>query len=228
MDYKKHYSTLIERAKTRILNSYTEKHHIVPRCMGGSDDPNNLVRLTPEEHYVAHQLLVKIYPSNHRLINAATMMVANRNTNKMYGWLRRRLQSTQKINQAAENNSSFGTKWICKNGATLKINKTELEEYLKLGWHSGRVEKKAQRKTKQNVCKQCNKFFTSVKSVFCSDECRRQGKPNIVRDNFDKIYPLYLKYQALAPALIECKIGITKSVYDRFYKLVEEKYAGVA
>ena len=74
MDYQKIYDSLIERARTRILDCYVEKHHIVPKCMGGSNRIGNLVELTPEEHYVAHQLLVKIYPNNHKLIYSAAMM----------------------------------------------------------------------------------------------------------------------------------------------------------
>ena len=35
----------------------THTHHIVPRHMGGSDDPSNLVELTVEEHAEAHRLL---------------------------------------------------------------------------------------------------------------------------------------------------------------------------
>ena len=33
------------------------KHHIVPRHMDGSDDPSNLIELTPAEHAEAHRLL---------------------------------------------------------------------------------------------------------------------------------------------------------------------------
>lgn len=68
--------------------------------MGGSDDKNNLVELTPEEHYVVHQLLVKIYPNNHKLAFAANAMCLNntgrRNNNKLFGWLRRRISDSNK------------------------------------------------------------------------------------------------------------------------------------
>lgn len=87
MNYQAIYNRLILRAKTRIFDGYTERHHIIPRCLGGSDDPENLVPLTPEEHYIAHQLLVKIYPGNGKLVFAAHMMM-NRN-NKSYGWIKR-------------------------------------------------------------------------------------------------------------------------------------------
>ena len=37
--------------------SIYHKHHIVPRHMGGTDDPSNLVELTIEEHAEAHRKL---------------------------------------------------------------------------------------------------------------------------------------------------------------------------
>jgi hypothetical protein len=37
------------------------KHHIVPRHMGGTDEPSNLTELTIEEHAEAHRILYETY-----------------------------------------------------------------------------------------------------------------------------------------------------------------------
>ena len=73
MDYFRQYNLIISRAKKRITETYTETHHITPKCMGGSNCNDNLVELTPREHLICHRLLVKIYPDNisiHRAYNA--------------------------------------------------------------------------------------------------------------------------------------------------------------
>ena len=100
MNYQKIYNSLIERGKNRIVEGYTEKHHIVPKCMGGDDSEDNLVKLTPEEHYLAHQLLVKIYPNNKKLVFGARQMTMHgghlKRNNKMYGWLRKKHSESAK------------------------------------------------------------------------------------------------------------------------------------
>lgn len=65
MDYQKVYTSLISKRKSYPLKKskdlYTELHHIVPRCLGGTDESGNLVRLTTREHFLAHKLLVRIH-----------------------------------------------------------------------------------------------------------------------------------------------------------------------
>lgn len=58
----KRYLELMKRCIRRKLKDgvYFERHHIVPRCVGGSDDPDNLVKLKAGEHFLAHRLLSKI------------------------------------------------------------------------------------------------------------------------------------------------------------------------
>lgn len=138
MNYKKIYDNLIDRGKRRTSSEYFESHHIIPKCVGGTDEVENLVKLTPEEHYVAHQLLSKIYKHNPKLVYAATMMVANRQTNKMYGWIRRRLSKATSDNQSGSGNSQYGTFWIF-NEEIQRNRKIKANESIPYGWQKGRV-----------------------------------------------------------------------------------------
>jgi hypothetical protein len=105
MDYGKIYTDLIQRGLDRTLpqDTYIERHHVWPKCMGGPDEESNIVKLTAEEHFLAHQLLVKMFPDNHKLVYACKAMSMNSNGRvnmKMYGWLKRKhsmvLSKTQK------------------------------------------------------------------------------------------------------------------------------------
>jgi hypothetical protein len=136
MDYTKHYTLLVERARHRTLTGYMEKHHILPRCMGGTDDPENLVELTPEEHYVAHQLLMKMYPEESGLVFAAIMMTAQRPSNKLYGWVKRRM-SLLASSKRGLSHQCHGRKWITDGKKNRTIPPTA---HLPRGWSFGRTE----------------------------------------------------------------------------------------
>jgi len=75
--YTKRYYTIIENARVRFWDGYTETHHIIPRCLGGSDDKTNLIELNGHEHLVCHLLLRKMLPEgqNNGVIAAAWRMV---------------------------------------------------------------------------------------------------------------------------------------------------------
>ena len=90
MDYAAHYRRLVDRARGRVIEGYREHHHVLPKCMGGGNEPENIVALTAEEHYVAHQLLLKVYLVG-KLAFAAAMMSTRCGGNKAYGWIRRRV-----------------------------------------------------------------------------------------------------------------------------------------
>ena len=97
MNYAAHYKRLIDRARGRVLENYRERHHVIPRCMGGGNEPENIVELTAEEHYVAHQLLVKMHANVKGLAIAAIRMARQCTGNKAYGWLRRRHSVIQSV-----------------------------------------------------------------------------------------------------------------------------------
>lgn len=60
--YTKYYYSIISNAKSRILppETYTERHHIIPKSLGGSNSKDNLVSLTAREHFICHRLLPKM------------------------------------------------------------------------------------------------------------------------------------------------------------------------
>lgn len=64
--YTKYYTLLTDRAKNRILTEYTERHHIIPQSLGGSNDKDNLVDLTAREHFICHWLLIKMTEGDNR------------------------------------------------------------------------------------------------------------------------------------------------------------------
>lgn len=74
--YTSIYWRIIENARSRELSNY-EVHHIVPRCMGGTDDSSNLIKLTCREHFICHKILAKITTGDHqrRLQHAFSYMV---------------------------------------------------------------------------------------------------------------------------------------------------------
>jgi len=69
------YYRIIDKAKTRSIpkNIYSERHHIIPKCCGGNNAKENIIRLYPREHFICHLLLPKIYDNEFRfkLISAA-------------------------------------------------------------------------------------------------------------------------------------------------------------
>lgn len=56
--YQRWHDQIIRRAKARKAGD--ERHHIKPRCIGGSNSERNLVKLTYREHFLIHWLLTKI------------------------------------------------------------------------------------------------------------------------------------------------------------------------
>lgn len=85
MDYRKIYNDFIEsrRANPPGEAEYSEKHHVIPRCLGGSNKAKNLIPLIPEDHFFAHLLLAKAYDT-FNLWNAARWMAMNIESHYLY------------------------------------------------------------------------------------------------------------------------------------------------
>jgi hypothetical protein len=85
MNYQLIYDQIINTAKQQIRDkkiSYFEKHHIIPYCISADDSNTNLVLLTAREHFICHQLLIKIYPENTKLHYAFWLMCIYTSSNQ--------------------------------------------------------------------------------------------------------------------------------------------------
>jgi hypothetical protein len=121
MNYLSIYNLIVSNAKSTDRRKrkhtdekyvYYEKHHIIPKCVGGTDVIQNLVLLTAREHFVVHQLLTKIYPNEHKLVFALRRMCSNNNTkhkrnNKEYEWIRKRIAKESSLMQKGKSGKGY-------------------------------------------------------------------------------------------------------------------------
>ena len=123
MNYIKHYNNLIDKYKRLNLpklriwdpDSVTvETHHIVPKCLNGSDNKTNLVNLTSKAHFVAHHLLYKANigtDNEFKLLKAFGMLLYGED----YRSQRRRVRITSKTFQQIRNKLSVYNSILTKN-----------------------------------------------------------------------------------------------------------------
>ena len=71
------------RGRFACADEYHERHHIIPKCMGGNNEDDNLIDLFAREHFIAHKLLVAEHPDNNKLVLAWTMMAFPRNKDQI-------------------------------------------------------------------------------------------------------------------------------------------------
>src|SRR6266852_3337421 len=65
--YYRWYYQIVDRARKRgVPEDYFEKHHVIPRIMGGKNAEWNIVNLTYREHYIVHWLLIKMTTGKHK------------------------------------------------------------------------------------------------------------------------------------------------------------------
>ena len=84
--YKTWHDNIISKAKLRTEERIYEIHHIIPKCLKGSNDKSNLVKLTPREHYIVHMLLCKFTKgyARHKMIFSFQAMANIKSKNRTY------------------------------------------------------------------------------------------------------------------------------------------------
>ena len=176
MNYKRIYDAIISKRQREISCGYIEKHHIVPRSLGGSNEKDNIVALTAREHFICHYLLAKMYEKetfewykmNHAFLK---MKCASSNQNRyfnsrLYSALAENRSKVMSVAQAGKKNSNFGKIWINKLGTEInkKIDKSEI---IPEGWVKGRNVK---------ICMHCKKKPALKDRRYCGNDCKKTAR----------------------------------------------------
>lgn len=82
--YTKWYHLIIKSAQAIPRIGYVEKHHIIPKSLGGSNSKENLVRLSVREHFICHLLLARMVtgPAKFKMDKAIKFMITGPAKNK--------------------------------------------------------------------------------------------------------------------------------------------------
>ena len=120
--YTKWYNSIIINAQARpVIFEYNEKHHIIPKSLGGTNDHNNLVALTAREHFVCHWLLTKMVNGKrptYQMWNALSSMMywhktdSNREkiSSRKFAILKEQIALQKSIHFRGKNNTMYGKK----------------------------------------------------------------------------------------------------------------------
>ena len=129
----------LERKKQR--GDYLEKHRILPGCLGGTYEKENVIIVTRREHSLLHLLLHKSFPDNIQLAQCAAIMCGSKGT-RFYKSLAYAQSCEEKSTIIAESNRRRQVTWGDKISESLKkYQKTEehkksISEAMKKVWDS--------------------------------------------------------------------------------------------
>lgn len=123
-------------------NIYIEKHHILPKCMGGENTKNNLIYLPWMIHIFAHFLLAKELEKINIQFSQknyyAVRMILNQDKVKNIEELKK-ITELKSIELETKNKLNYKKIFIKKDGEkSILIFEEEFQKYKELGWEKGR------------------------------------------------------------------------------------------
>jgi hypothetical protein len=170
--YTRWYNNIIANAQVRVLpsNIYSEKHHIIPKSLGGDDSKLNLVKLTAKEHYICHLLLPKMTKNAaKRSMCHALWKIVNqhRDYQHRHKVTARMYEIIKQINAIALSVSNTGKPNLAARGKTRNDSYREkIRQTLLAGNYKG-----ISKPTKQ--CIYCGKIFAGhIISRFHNEKCK--------------------------------------------------------
>ena len=214
--YTNWYNSLINKAKDRTITGYTEKHHIIPSALGGTNEKDNIVKLTPREHFICHLLLTKMTTGNDRYkMNFALHMLSNAKNigegryipnGRMYD-LARRLYKEALDNYWTDEKRKEHADKIRPTVIGRKLKETSKEKLRNKVWSE---------KALQNRLTNCLKSAEARKGSKWSDEKRQQMFSTYIEKNkdiFPKVFLLHDNGMNTRQISLELKISWDRTNY---------------
>lgn len=95
--------------RTKHDGQVYENHHIIPKCLGGTDNQINMVLLTPREHFIVHLLLIRMVSEKdiYKMISAIARFSNAANSSRTYNIIRLYMSNYSK----GKYNYAYGRKW---------------------------------------------------------------------------------------------------------------------
>lgn len=143
--YSKTYYSLIEKVKQRGWKKTKgrERHHIIPQSLGGTNEKDNLVYITPREHFICHWLLIKMTEGDERgkmLYALQGMKAENRYQQRYHTKITARVYEKYRIEHAKNHSKTMKGKPSKNKGIPLsEEHKQRLREIAKANHASGKI-----------------------------------------------------------------------------------------
>lgn len=190
--YTKTYFRIIEKAKDRdsSLLHYIEKHHIVPRSLGGGNEETNVVELSAREHFICHWLLTKMTTGNaQRKMSYACKMMMQCFGSKQKRFTPKQYETKKKHLNEKLKNRIFTPEWkeklkgpktvsqndrIRRSKLITELNKSRKGE--KRNWMKGEKNCFAKEDTKKKIKKHFLEVYGVENPAFVPWTCEFCGK----------------------------------------------------
>ncbi len=108
--YTKWYFNIINDRRSNPYTGYVEKHHIIPKSMGGSNAKDNLVALSAREHFICHWLLTKMTDKKgmRLALLAMTRASSNQSRYKVSSRIFQKIRENASNASLGSNNPNYG------------------------------------------------------------------------------------------------------------------------
>lgn len=198
--YSKAYLKIVHHRQNNLHSSdvYTEKHHIIPKSIGGQNRKQNLLIVSAREHFILHWLLTKMCHGQQKYKMLEAFSIFQNNKNRSLRLTSRKVQSIREANAIASSIRNMGNqhwksrgpttpellqrqkdhsskcKWI-NDGISEKFE-IDHEEYTQTGgWTYGRLKREKEKAPyKRLACNHCNRTLTAHNHrLFHGDNCKQ-------------------------------------------------------